>query len=356
MKTTAKPIVILTAVALPVLALTFLYEGAAFGQSPDPQRRSDPSPPSAAPSVPRSAPKDAETHVPVTFTGGYETDRRDGGRPVVLIAAALGVPSTVFRQAFNNVTPAAGGREPEPGQVRRNKEALLRTLGPYGITNERLDTVSNYYRYNRSRGEMWRNTPATAYATVRNRVVTGFTITNPGSGYSSLPQVSLSGVANLKATATVSYSTDLNKNGTITALALGGPDSPSAGSGGSSGQDGRGGPGGFGVTGGPGASGRPSGRMRIPAGFVPGDMLGPYLGLDKEQKQKLDRLVKTVEALRNENFALPAFAQLKLTDDQIRKIAEGESVKDVLTPEQNRILDANRRPESGGLGAPRPRG
>jgi len=80
----------------------------------------------------------AETRVPVTFTGGYDTDRRDGGRPVVLIAAALGVPTDTFRRAFSGVTPARNG-PPEPGQVHRNKEALLSVLSPYGITNDRLD-------------------------------------------------------------------------------------------------------------------------------------------------------------------------------------------------------------------------
>ena len=29
--------------------------------------------------------------VPVVFTGGYETDPRDRGRPVILVASALGV-------------------------------------------------------------------------------------------------------------------------------------------------------------------------------------------------------------------------------------------------------------------------
>src|SRR4051794_9854824 len=38
----------------------------------------------------------AEVTVPVTFSGGHETDRRDGGRPVALVAAGLGVPADVF--------------------------------------------------------------------------------------------------------------------------------------------------------------------------------------------------------------------------------------------------------------------
>src|SRR5436190_8396245 len=84
--------------------------------------------------------------VPVTFSGGHDTDPQDRGRPVVLVAAALGVKPEVFREAFRGVTPARGGK-PTPEQARSNKEALLKVLKPYGITNERLDEVSDYYRY-----------------------------------------------------------------------------------------------------------------------------------------------------------------------------------------------------------------
>jgi hypothetical protein len=38
-----------------------------------------------------------ETKVPVNFSGGHETDPRDHGRPVVLVAAALKVRPEVFR-------------------------------------------------------------------------------------------------------------------------------------------------------------------------------------------------------------------------------------------------------------------
>src|SRR6476620_1732883 len=95
------------------------------------------------------------TRVPIVFSGGHETDPRDNGRPVVLIASALGVPPEVFRDAFSHVTPARAGQEPDPSQVNKNKAALLQALGPYGITNARLDEVSNYYRYNASAGEHW---------------------------------------------------------------------------------------------------------------------------------------------------------------------------------------------------------
>ena len=52
---------------------------------------------------------DGSKHVAVVFSGGHETDGRDGGRPVILIAAALKVKPEVFRAAFSGVHPARGG-------------------------------------------------------------------------------------------------------------------------------------------------------------------------------------------------------------------------------------------------------
>ena len=157
--------------------------------------------------------------VQVMITGGHDTDPRDGGRPVVLIASALGVPSEVFREAFTHVHPAAAGWEPNPIQVRQNKSVLLSALGPYGVTNDFLDTVSNYYRFNGSAGETWPETSATAKAIVTDGVVTGFVITNPGSGYTSPPIITLSG-SNATATATLSFTTDFNTNGSLASIIL----------------------------------------------------------------------------------------------------------------------------------------
>ena len=70
----------------------------------------------------------------------------------------------------------------------------MAALAPYGVTNERLDTVSNYYRYVRSRGELWPTQPAAAYALVRRGVVTGYVVTSGGSGYSSPPIVTVPGM------------------------------------------------------------------------------------------------------------------------------------------------------------------
>ena len=159
------------------------------------------------------------TKVPVIFTGGYDTDPRDHGRPVVLIAAALKVPDEVFRETFTHVTPARG-REPDPEQVRRNKQALMKGLAKYGVTNERLDAVSNYYRYNGSKGETWRHTPAEAFATVKDGKVTLVTVTNPGAGYSSEPKATVTGAEGVELKVTLSYGTEFEKNGSVKEITI----------------------------------------------------------------------------------------------------------------------------------------
>ncbi len=157
--------------------------------------------------------------VQVLITGGHDTDPRDGGRPVVLIASMLGVPSEVFREAFSHVHPAGAGQEPNPIQVGLNKDALLSALSPYGVTNDYLDEVSNYYRYNGKAGETWPETPATATAILTDGVVTGFVITNPGSGYTSPPVITVFN-SDVKATARLSFTTDFGTNGSIAEITI----------------------------------------------------------------------------------------------------------------------------------------
>ena len=70
-----------------------------------------------------------ETRAAVTFTGGHEIGRDDFGRPVPLIAAALGVEPEVFREAFSGVTPCRG-RGPTSSEARQNKAALMKVLAP----------------------------------------------------------------------------------------------------------------------------------------------------------------------------------------------------------------------------------
>jgi len=165
------------------------------------------------------APKDV-TRVPVVFSGDHETDGVDRGRPVVLIAAALGVAPEVFREAFSHVHPAGPDRGPTDEEARKNKAAPMNVLGKYGVTNERLDQVSNYYRYNRSRGEMWTNKPATANALIKAGAIIGYEITDGGAGYSSAPTVSVPGVRGGTPKVEISFGMDLGTNGAVSSITV----------------------------------------------------------------------------------------------------------------------------------------
>src|SRR3954462_1128971 len=114
-----------------------------------------------------------ETKIPVTISGGHDIAKNDYGRPITLMAAALGVKPEEFRKAFSGVTPAHG-RGPTGAEARRNKEALMKALGPLGVTNERMDEVANYYRFRPQNGELWPTKPAVAYAVVENGKIKKF--------------------------------------------------------------------------------------------------------------------------------------------------------------------------------------
>lgn len=154
----------------------------------------------------------------VTINGGFDIGRNDHGRPVTLIAAGLNVPPDVFREAFSGVTPAPAGKHPTRDQERKNKTALMHVLATYGVTDERLNQVSDYYRYNPGAGEKWPLEHAAAEAIVENGVLKGFIITNEGSGYTSTPTVTVSGIGRVPVAATIELSSNLELNGRITSL------------------------------------------------------------------------------------------------------------------------------------------
>lgn len=175
---------------------------------------------SAGPGTPAEAASSGDVRPgTVIISGGHETDPVDNGRPCVLIAAALGVETQVFRDAFSGVTPARHGH-PTESRARSNKEALMSVLGKYGITNDRLDDVSDYYRYRPQAGELWKHTPASAEAVIENGEVTGFRILDAGSGYIGAPSVKVVGHEDLKVDVTVEFSTEMELNGRVTAIEI----------------------------------------------------------------------------------------------------------------------------------------
>lgn len=157
--------------------------------------------------------------VPVIFTGGHDIGPNDHGRPCVLIAAALGVETDVFREAFSGVTPAKG-RGPSGDEARKNKEALLKVLGPHGVTNERLDEVSDFYRYRPQNVELWKHREAQAHAIVEHGKVIKVVVIDPGFGYSTPPQVTVKGYPDAEFTVTLKLDKDLQKNGSISRIEL----------------------------------------------------------------------------------------------------------------------------------------
>ncbi|OWK36692.1 hypothetical protein FRUB_09255 [Fimbriiglobus ruber] len=169
----------------------------------------------------------AETKVPVVFTEGHDTDAKDGGRPVVLVAAALGVKTEEFREAFSGVTPARNGR-PTGEEARANKAALMKVLKPLGVTNDRLDEVSNFYRYQPQRGELWRNTAAKAHAVVENGKIKEIVVTEPGAGYSTAPKATVQGMEKVRLKVTVLFDKDLKKNGSVSAVEIVPAEAPGA--------------------------------------------------------------------------------------------------------------------------------
>jgi hypothetical protein len=161
--------------------------------------------------------KTSESKIPVTISGGHQIGKDDFGRPVVLIAAALDVKPEVFRKAFSGVTPAHG-RGPTGDEARKNKDALMKILAPHKVTNDRLDEVSNYYRFRPQNKELWPVKPAEAHAIVENGKIKKIVVTEPGAGYSSEPEIKIKGFDDAKFKVKLALSKDLKKNGGIAAI------------------------------------------------------------------------------------------------------------------------------------------
>jgi hypothetical protein len=98
----------------------------------------------------------------------------------------------------------------------------MSALGKHGITNDRLDEVSNFYRYPPGRGGLWRNKPAVANALVKDGVVIGYEVVDGGAGYSSTPTVTVPGFKIENVKVTLSYGKDLEKNGSVSTIAIAG--------------------------------------------------------------------------------------------------------------------------------------
>ncbi|MDA7915973.1 hypothetical protein N9B94_01915 [Verrucomicrobia bacterium] len=155
----------------------------------------------------------------VVLEGGHETNPVDRGRPVALIGPALGVTPEIFRKAFSSVTPARGGH-PSQAEARANKQALMSVLAPHGINNDRLDEVSNFYRYQPQNGGLWPHSDASVTASIKGGNVTGFVITDAGYGYTVAPNVTVAGFPSLKVKATLEFSTEFKQNGRLSKIEI----------------------------------------------------------------------------------------------------------------------------------------
>jgi len=163
----------------------------------------------------------AERTVPVSFTGGFAIGANDYGRPVPLYAAMLGVTPTVFRAAFAGVRPD-GAHAPTGAQQQANKAALMSVLAAYDVTNDRLDEVANYYRFDSSRGQTWPQRSAHAEAVVSGGRVIAIRILDAGVGYTQAPTATVPGYPNATLTASVAFTSSFATNGHVSAVTIAG--------------------------------------------------------------------------------------------------------------------------------------
>ena len=94
----------------------------------------------------------------------------------------------------------------------------MAVLAPYGITNERFDQVSNYYGYQSSLGQLWPTRPAKAYLVAGKDGGLRYVVTDGGCGYTSPPVISVPSISVAGGGATLSFSKDFNRNGSVTSI------------------------------------------------------------------------------------------------------------------------------------------
>jgi hypothetical protein len=87
-----------------------------------------------------------------------------------------------------------------------------------GVTDERLDEVSDYYRYKPGKGNLWKTTPAKAYAVLEDGKIKQIVVTDPGSGYSTAPKAAVQGMEKVGLKVTVQFNKDFKKNGSISSI------------------------------------------------------------------------------------------------------------------------------------------
>ena len=89
---------------------------------------------------------------------------------------------------------------------------------PHGVTDERLDEVSDYYRYKPGKGNLWKTTPAKAYTVLEDGKVKRIVVTDPGSGYSTAPKAVVQGLEKMGLKVTIQFNKDFKKNGSISSI------------------------------------------------------------------------------------------------------------------------------------------
>lgn len=94
----------------------------------------------------------------------------------------------------------------------------MKVLETLGVTNQRLDEVSNYYRYQPQRGQLWNTTPAKVHAVVEAGKVKRIVVTDPGSGFSSPPKATITGMEQVGLKVTIQFSKELKANESISAV------------------------------------------------------------------------------------------------------------------------------------------